>query len=447
MVLRLRFLALLLFGALSVTAQNKPNFLIIVADDLGYGDLTCYGAKDIQSPTIDKIANEGALFTNFHTTSSVCSPSRASMYTGKYPDLVGVPGVVRANPANSYGFFDPKATTIMDVMKANDYSTALIGKWHLGHEAPNLPNNRGFEFFHGWLVGMTDYYEHVRYNENWMRKNEEKIEPEGHCTDLFTDWTLDYLDTKKNDPFCLFLTYTAPHSPLQPPAEYYEKVKAREKGISDKRAKYVALVEHMDDQIARVIKKLEDNKQLDNTVIMFVSDNGGAENHGADNGVLSGQKGDLLEGGLRVPFIIRWGDKIKKGQVTDHYMSVTDFFPTMTSMAGINYEGDLSGIDQTKFLLKGEIEKADRTDIGVRRGNRSDCVDGTVFYSVQKNGWKYMQNSACQPFVFYDMKKDMKEQNPIPADKLPKKKKNFDKILKKHIIETGGVSWKNNLIE
>ncbi|WP_281616006.1 sulfatase-like hydrolase/transferase [Flammeovirga sp. SubArs3] len=427
-------------------AQKKPNFLIIVADDLGYGDLSCYGAKDIKTPNIDQLASEGALFTNFHTTSSVCSPSRASMYTGKYPDLVGVPGVVRVNQSNSFGFFAPKAKTIMNVFKEqSDYTTALIGKWHLGHASPNLPNERGFDFFQGWLVGMTDYYKHVRYNENWMRKNDQKIEPEGHCTDLFTDWTLEYLD-QNDQPFCLFLTYTAPHSPLQPPAEYYEKVIAREKGISEKRAKYAGLVEHMDDQIARVVQKLRENGQLDNTVIMFLSDNGGAENHGADNGVFKGQKGDLYEGGTRVPFIVRWGKNIKP-QKTDMYMSVTDIFPTMASIIGAEVVEDLSGIDQKNYLLNGAVAKEDRVDIGVRRGNRSDCVDGTIFYSVQKNGWKYMQNSACQPYVFYNMSKDKEEMHPIPASDLPKKKKNFDKILRKHIVNSGGVSWQNLLTD
>ncbi|MBB3696902.1 sulfatase-like hydrolase/transferase [Flammeovirga yaeyamensis] len=426
----------------SYAQKKQPNFLIIVADDLGYGDLGVYGAKDVLSPNIDKLAKEGTQYTNFHTTSSVCSPSRASMYTGKTPDLVGVPGVVRVNESNSFGYFDPSATTIMDLLKEKtSYETSLIGKWHLGHQSPNLPNDRGFDFFHGWLVGMTDYYEHIRYKQNWMRKNQEELDTKGHVTDLFTDWALDYLDQDRKDPFMMFLTYTAPHSPLQPPADYLEKVMKREKGISEKRAKYVALIEHMDKRIGDVVAKLKEKGELDNTVIMFLSDNGGALNHGANNGEFKGQKGDLYEGGLRVPFIVRWNEIENKGKASDAYVSITDIFPTVARIAGVSYEEELSGIDQTNLFKKGEIQKEDRVDIAVRRGNRSNCVDGSVFYSVQKNGWKYVQNSACEPYVFYNMNKDKNEQHPIPAEDLKKKMKNFDKILRKHIVNSGKTPW------
>ena len=237
----------LFFMVTSGLSQSKrqPNIIFILADDLGYGDLSYLGSKDIKTPNIDQLAAKGMKLTNFYANSTVCSPSRASLLSGRYPDQVGVPGVIRQNKADSWGYMTENVVLLPAVLKTKGYQTALIGKWHLGFEKPNLPNDKGFDLFKGFLGDMMDdYYTHLRGGVNWMRENEKEIEPVGHATDIFTGWTIDYLSKQKNNsaPFFLYLAYNAPHFPIQPPAENLKIVKERELGIDDARAKNAALV-------------------------------------------------------------------------------------------------------------------------------------------------------------------------------------------------------------
>ena len=237
-----------------------------------------------QTPNIDRIAADGTRFTRFYANSSVCSPSRAALKTGRYPDRVGVPGVIRTHSENSWGYFRQDTTTLPSALKQKDYRTALIGKWHLGLEPENHPCKRGFDHFHGFLGDMMDdYYTHLRHNINYMRHGFETIDPRGHATDLFTEWTIDFIraQAQASDPFFLYLAYNAPHTPIQPPDEWITRVREREPDISPQRAKYIALVEHMDAGIGRVLDTLEDTDQLSNTLVIYTSDNGGAMNVGA----------------------------------------------------------------------------------------------------------------------------------------------------------------------
>ncbi|MDP6361477.1 MAG: sulfatase-like hydrolase/transferase, partial [Planctomycetota bacterium] len=173
---------------------SRPNILIILADDHGYGDVTCYGGPNLQTPNLDRIAESGMRFTRFYANSSVCSPSRAALMTGRYPDLVGVPGVIRTRPENNWGYFDPAAVTLPQMMGRAGYTTALVGKWHLGLDAGSHPCARGFEHFRGFLGDMMDdYYTHLRHGFNYMRQGEVEIHPEGHATDLFTDWSCEFI--------------------------------------------------------------------------------------------------------------------------------------------------------------------------------------------------------------------------------------------------------------
>ena len=294
------------YGQLILQGE-KPNILFILVDDLGYGDLTCQGATDLQTPNVDKIANKGIRFTNFYANSTVCSPSRASFLSGKFPDLIGVPGVIRQWENSNWGYLHPSAVLLPELLKEAGYHTSLIGKWHLGDKSPNLPNDRGFDHFHGWLTGMMDdYYNHLRGGVNFLRLNRQEVNSEGHATDIFSDWAIDYITDRstKNQPFFLYLAYTAPHNPIQPPDSNLQKVKSRETSISEKRAGIVALIEHLDANIGRVIATLEQTGLIDNTIIIFASDNGGALRFGASNTPLRGGKGDMYEGGIRVPACI-----------------------------------------------------------------------------------------------------------------------------------------------
>src|SRR5690554_2831481 len=230
----------------NVVAQKEkplPNFLIILTDDQGYHDVSYYGTADLRTPHIDALIHDGLRFDNFYANSPVCSPTRAALLTGRYPDDVGVPGVIRTHAENNWGFLDPGAALLPEVLEKQGYHTALIGKWHLGLESPNTPNERGFDYFYGWLGDMMDDYTVKRRHDiNYMRKNQQLIDPPGHATDLFTEWSVNYIKERANaeQPFFLYLAYNAPHFPVQPPEEWLKKVQAREPNISEKRAKLVA---------------------------------------------------------------------------------------------------------------------------------------------------------------------------------------------------------------
>ena len=303
-------LALARTGAAASAAGGRPNILVILADDLGYGDLSSYGATDLKTPNIDGLVAAGMRFDSFYANCPVCSPTRAALMTGRYPDLVGVPGVIRTHVTNNWGYLLPQAVLLPQMLKRGGYHTALVGKWHLGLTSPNTPNERGFDHFHGFLGDMMDdYYTHRRHGFNYMRLNDKEIDPEGHATDLFTQWASDYLRERsqtKDQPFFLYLAYNAPHAPVQPPQEWLDRVKQREPGISDQRAKLAALVEHLDAGIGKVLAVLKETGLSDNTLVIFTSDNGGQLNLGSMNGPWRAGKGDMYEGGLRVPMCAVW---------------------------------------------------------------------------------------------------------------------------------------------
>jgi arylsulfatase A-like enzyme len=170
---------------------------MILLDDLGYGDLSCCGAPDLSTPNIDALAAQGMRFRSFYANSPVCSPTRASLLTGKYPEMVGVPGVIRTNKDDNWGYLSPRAILLPKLLRQVGYHTGLVGKWHLGLDSPNLPNARGFDHFHGFLGDMMeDYFTHRRWGRNYMRLNETEIDPKGHATDLFSNWAVDYIKSR-----------------------------------------------------------------------------------------------------------------------------------------------------------------------------------------------------------------------------------------------------------
>ncbi len=239
---------------------ERPNILLILADDHGYGDISAHHGPHVLTPHIDRIGNEGIRFSQFYANSPVCSPSRASLMTGRYPDLVGVPGVIRTDPGDNWGYFDPAAVTLPDVLGKTGYHTCLVGKWHLGLEDENHPCRRGFHTFRGFLGDMMDdYFTHRREGHNYMRHDYDEVDPAGHATDVFTRWAKEYLAERagRDEPFFCYLAYNAPHTPIQPLEEWVDKVRAREPGIDETRARYLGLVEHMDDGIGQVLDVLE----------------------------------------------------------------------------------------------------------------------------------------------------------------------------------------------
>jgi arylsulfatase A-like enzyme len=244
------------------------------------------------------------------------------------------------------------------LLKEANYKTALIGKWNLGLETPNTPNEKGFDYFHGWLDDMMeDYWTHLRNGLNFLREDAKEINPKGHATDLFSEWGVDYIHQQtKSNPFFLYLAYTAPHFPVQPPEDWLAKVKARYPGISERRAKLVALIEHMDDGIGKVVQSLKEGGLYENTLIVFLSDNGGRLEDGANNGSLRDGKESMYEGGIRVPSFFVWPNHIRPGSHNAETALSMDIYPTVAEIAGIKINQKIDGISILP-LLKNAQEK------------------------------------------------------------------------------------------
>ena len=387
---------------------KSPNVLLILADDHGYGDISAHNGPSIQTPSIDRIATEGMRFTRFYANSSVCSPSRASLMTGRYPDRVGVPGVIRTHPENSWGYFRQDAVTLPSVLKQKDYHTALIGKWHLGLEPENHPCRRGFDRFHGFLGDMMDdYYTHLRHDINYMRHGFDTIDPQEHATDLFTEWSVDFIraQAQSSQPFFLYLAYNAPHTPIQPPDDWVERVREREPDISPQRAKYIALVEHMDAGIGRVLDTLVETDQLSNTLVIYTSDNGGSIDVGAHNGPLRGQKGEMYEGGIRVPACAMWPGHVPEGHVTDQVALLMDLFPTVCEVAGAPIAHEIEGRSIWQTLQAEQQDFSDRILYWLRREGGQRFL-GQCQHAVRRGNTKLLHNSPFEALELYDLSDD-----------------------------------------
>ncbi len=439
-LLRLTWLLLILTASLSFA--TRPNIIVILVDDLGYGDLSSYGAAEMRTPAIDSLMSRGMRFDQFYANCTVCSPTRASLLTGRYPDLAGVPGVIRQNADNNWGYLKPGIQTLPQLLQRGGYQTGMVGKWHLGYEAPNLPNLRGFDFFHGFLGDMMDdYWTHLRGGENWMRRNETIITPEGHATEIFSDWAVDYIRERapKSDdnPFFLYLAFNAPHFPIQPPPEWIDRVKSREPQLDEKRAVNVAFVEHLDHHLGRVLEAVQATGISDNTLIVFSSDNGGSLPHGALNTPWRGGKQDHWDGGIRVPTCVVWPGQIPVQRSNVPGMTM-DLLPTLCHIAGVPVNAPIDGQDLSSVWLDQGSGDPNRTMIWVRReGNNR--YQGRAYYAIRQGPWKLLQNHAFEPMQLLNLEDDPLEQNPLPpkgpiANELIRQ-------LSLHLQAAGQVPW------
>lgn len=432
-------------GGLLQPGEPPPNILCILVDDLGYGDLGYMGATDLKTPHLDQLAGQGMAFMNFYANCPVCSPSRASLLTGRYPDLVGVPGVIRQFGENSWGYLDPQSILMPAVLNRASYHTAMIGKWHLGFESPNTPNDRGFDYFKGFLGDMMDdYWTHLRGGVNWMRLNGEEIDPEGHATELFTRWTLDYLAERAEDgkPFFLYLAYNAPHFPIQPPGEFLEAVKEREPGLPERRAQNVAFIEHLDENVGSVLAYLEKTGLMDRTLIVFTSDNGGALRYSQSNGKLRGGKQEMYEGGIRVPAIVCWKNHIEPGSVSESLAMLMDLFPTFCQLAGAEYTHHVDGISLVPVLAGKRQERDDRTVFWVRR--EGGDYGGQAYYAARHGRYKILQNTPFEPIRMFDMEQDELEGHPLEPVEGSAEMEAYRALrrqLQRHIQLAGSVPW------
>ena len=424
-------------------AASKPNILVILTDDQGRGDYSAFGTPDIRTPHMDRLFREGITFRNFFANSCVCSPSRAALLTGCYPDRVGVPGVIREEtPDDSWGYLSPSARLLPDLLRSAGCESAIIGKWHLGIGSPNTPTERGFDRFEGFLGDMMDdYWTHLRHGLNLMRYNQEVVNPQGHATDVFTEWACAYLQERARTPkpFFLYLAYNAPHDPIQPPPEWLEKVKRRDPKLPEKRAKLVALIEHLDAGIGRVLDTLDRTGLATNTLVIFTSDNGGVLENGANNGPWRGGKQHMYEGGLRVPAAARLPGVIKAGTSTDRLTLTMDIFATVCEALGVHPP---QGIDAVSFwpTLRGQDAPIPRRDLYFVRREGGAAYGGQTIDAFRRGRWKLLQDSPFAPLELYDLESDPQESSNLAARKLPA----FDELsaaLRRQIQRGGQTPW------
>ena len=434
--------------------ENPPNIILIVSDDQGYNDLGIIGAQDIISPNLDQLARDGVRFTNFYVTASACTPSRASLLTGRYPQRNGTYELFRNDRVNdsylypSYEYSvsperilgtDLKEILFPELLKKAGYVNGIFGKWDMGQLHRFLPLQRGFDRFYGLVNTGIDYYTHERYGVPSMyRDNELTIEDKGtYCTYLFEREALQFVRENKDKPFFLYLPFNAPHAsssldPLirrsvQAPPEYLALYPEPATEQERRRRGYMAAVTCMDNAVGNILSLVDSFGLQENTVVIFFSDNGGGI--GSDNAPLSGGKATMWEGGVRVPCIIKWPSKIEKGKVIDNFLSSLEIFPTLLAATGIEIPESLI-LDGFNILplLTGEknLEREEmywdfREDYAARVGNmkwvQSKRVNGLFNLSDdigEKNDLSELDvtNLNMIKNKFYQWQEEMKNAEP-----------------------------------
>jgi arylsulfatase A-like enzyme len=402
------------------SAQERPNIVFILADDLGYGDLSCYGRPDYDTPVLDALAEQGLKFTSNYSAAPVCTPTRCALLTGRYPQRLPVgleEPLGRASP--EVGIPNGHAT-IATQMRAAGYATALIGKWHLGWKPEFNPIRHGFDEFFGALSGALDYFTHVApdagggaVSDLW--ENETRIERDGYLTDLFTDRAIDFVTRARDKPFYLSLHYTAPHSPWEGPED--SRVDHGDHGVGPMTdggslGAYAKMMLSMDANIGRLLDALRRARVERNTIVIFTSDNGGERY--SYNWPFSFQKLYLNEGGIRVPAIVRWPGVVAANRVTDQAAITMDWTATILAAAGATPDPRYP-LDGESLLptLRGErdvYERAlfwrTRTREGARIGNWKYVKDGDAehLYDLGVDVGEKTELKTKQPDVFARVK-------------------------------------------
>ena len=338
---------------MSSAQVRQPNIVMIVGDDMGYADIGVHGSKDIPTPHIDALARSGVRFTDAYVTGPHCSPTRAGLLTGRYQQRFGHEVNMGAD-AGPIGGLPLSETTIADRLKAAGYRTALFGKWHLGSAAELHPMSRGFDEFYGFLGGEHSYFESALNGANPLYDGRNRVEASGYLTDVLTDRAVAFIKREKSRPFFLYLAYNAVHTPLHAPEKYL----ARFTGIADQqRRTYAAMMSAMDDGIGRTLATLRAEGLEENTLVFFFSDNGGPTMpgttiNGATNTPLRGSKRQTWEGGIRVPFMIRWKGRLPEGKIDSRPIIQLDVLPTALAAAGVEPKADwkLDGVNLLPYL-------------------------------------------------------------------------------------------------
>jgi arylsulfatase A-like enzyme len=414
-----------------------------MADDLGYGDLSCYGSKVIDTPNIDSMAKGGIRFTDFHSNGAMCSPTRAALLTGRYQQRAGVESVFSCKSSPHAGV-SLKEVTFAEVLKAKGYVTGMYGKWHLGIQPVFNPVRQGFDEYFGFVAGGSDYFSHINRSgePDWWHNDKLEAE-EGYTTDLLTDHAIDFINANKDKPFCAYVPYQAVHFPFQGPEDeadrviggsYWSKAKYGRRYLpgEDRKLAYKEMVESMDANVGRILETLKKLGLEQNTLVFFTSDNG-AYSWVGSNAPLSGQKSSLLEGGHRVPAVAYWPGKIKAGSVTDATTITMDIYPTMAALAGAKAPDGLKldGVDISTVLLKnGNV--ADRT-LYWRTSRQGAVRQGKYKLLVERKKGKKIRLFDLEADIAE--KNDLSQSKPELMNKLLEKYHDWEKDVEK------GVTW------
>lgn len=435
---KIQLLILFLFPILFYSCnrpQKKPNIIIILADDLGYGDLSVYNGW-VKTPNIEQLAAEGMMFTDFHSNGAVCSPTRAALLTGRYQQRSGIDDVVYANPkANRHhGLFPDKEITFSELFKNEGYATAVFGKWHLGYERKYNPTHHKFDEFVGYVSGNVDYFSHVDGMGfyDWYHNLDTVIE-EGYVTHLVTDHAVRFVEENKNKPFCMYVAHEAPHFPFQGPNDKAirkigKRIRENRRDTLRVRNTYREMVEELDKSVGEILKTVKKNGLDKNTFIFFCSDNGALQF--GSNGELRGYKGRLWEGGHRVPAIAWWPDKVEAGSKHSGLHVGMDVMPTIMEICGIE-KPEARKLDGESFysLLFAEESQNER-QVFWEYNDQQAMRDGD---------WKLILTHQKDSTIveLFDLKNDIKEKNNLVL-KQPERVN----TMKIAIAE-----WKNDVME
>ncbi|HZI59199.1 MAG TPA: sulfatase-like hydrolase/transferase [Pyrinomonadaceae bacterium] len=392
--------------------ESRPNIIFILADDLGWGDLSCYGRPDYRTPHIDSLALHGTRFTDAYSASAVCTPTRCGYITGRYPARfkIGLEEPLKATNLNVG--LEPSHPTIASLLKQSGYDTALLGKWHLGFRPEWGPNAHGFDEFFGILAGAGDYFLHKNgLGQPDLYENVTPVTRNGYLTDLLTERAVNFVKKRRRAPFFLSLHYTAPHWPWQGPKggetiNFSDKtIEPLKMGAGGSLKLYAEMMKSLDDGVGRVMQSLGAAGIDRRTLVIFTSDNGGERF--SYQWPFSGEKGDLLEGGIRVPAIVRWPGVVPGNRVTKQMAITMDW--TATILAAANRDADagrsLDGIDLLP-VLKGA----------------SPVIDRTFFWriytqdAVRQGKWKFFRDGDVRRL--FDLSVDQREQADF-SKKLP----------------------------
>ncbi len=413
--------------------NTPPNIVLIMIDDLGYGDVGCYGSKVNRTPHIDKLASQGMKFTDFHSNGPMCTPTRAALLTGKYQQRFGKK--FEAAISGQTDFHDGlplKAVTIAEVLKEAGYATGMFGKWHLGYQPPFIPTRQGFDEYVGLMSGDGDHHAHIDRSgrKDWWKEDKIKME-KGYSVDLITQHSVEFIRKHQDRPFFLYVPHLAIHFPWQGPDDkgyrqfgkgYHNLTKLGDLNDKNIRSQVKKMVESVDSSVGKILSTLKNLKLEENTVVIFTSDNGGyltyegGHHNISSNGIFRGQKTDIYEGGHRVPAIVRWPEKIKTGSITDATTMTFDLFPTFLELAGITRSKNqekLDGVSLSPLLLKG-IAPEERTLFwrmrelkAVRKGDWKLVMPGdgtTALYNLAKDPGEKNDIASANPEVVFDLK-------------------------------------------